>query len=199
MGLPIALAAAAGIMVWFGIEGYKHGVIRRIVEIVGLILIFVFASRFAAALRGPLVEAFEISDRFAFFGSWILVLVLGVIAVRLLARIVSKVFSFSIIGWLDKGGGFVLGAAFGGILVSCLFILLLALPLPDDFQEELRENPLSSGMLHFAPAVYDAGCQLWEGDRFATLLEDVLEPGAQRALDQLKAFLEEIATDEPKS
>lgn len=192
--MPVIYIASAVIVLWFGIEGLRHGVVRRVVEIVGLVAIFLFASTLAGALRPHLVAAVDLSPRAAFFTAWVIVLVLGIVLTRFLARGVAKLFSFSIIGWLDRGGGFLLGTLFGCILVSCLMILLLAVPLPDDLKADMREDPPSSFLLHLAPAVYDTASEIWEGEKFSELVEEVLEPNAREALDHLRAFLLEITT-----
>lgn len=199
--LAVIYLAAAIIVLWFGIEGLRHGVVRRVVEIVGLLAIFLFASTLAGSLRPHLVDAVDLSPRAAFFLAWVVVLVGGILLTRLLARGIAKLFSFSIIGWLDKGGGFLLGTLFGCILVSCLMILLLALPLPDDLKAEMRDDPPSSFLLHLAPSVYDSASEIWNGERFAVLVDEVLEPNARQALDHLRAFLLEITADgeEPES
>jgi len=188
--------AAAAIVLWFGIEGLRHGVVRRVVEVVGLIAIFLFASTLAGALRPHLVGAIDLSPRAAFFTAWVIVLVGGVVLTRILARGVAKLFSFSIIGWLDKGGGFLLGTLFGCILVSCLMILVLALPVSGDLKAEMRDDPPSSFLLHLAPAVYDTASDFWNGDKFSELVDEVLEDNAREALDHLRAFLLEITNDD---
>jgi uncharacterized membrane protein required for colicin V production len=193
--VPLIYIASAVIVLWFGIEGLRHGVVRRVVEIVGLIAIFLFASTLAGALRPHLARAIDLSPRAAFFTAWVLVLIAGIVVTRLLARGVAKLFSFSIIGWLDRGGGFLLGTLFGCVLVSCLMILLLAIPLSNDLKAELREDPPSSFLLHLAPAVYDTASEIWHGDSFGQLVEEVLEPNAREALDHLRAFLLEITAD----
>lgn len=182
------LILAGVLMLWSGIEGYRHGVIRRVVEIVGLILVFLLASRLAAFLEPELAERLPISNKVAFFASWTIVLIGGIWATRLLARGLSKLFSFSVIGWLDKGGGFVLGVAFGAILASTILILVLALPVGDDYRREIRENRWSNALLWVAPSVYDGLCTVLPGDSFRELVRDHIEPTAREAAEEIKAF-----------
>ena len=193
----VILIVAAAIIAFFAIEGLRHGVIRRLLELVGLIAVFLLASRAGDWLAPRLADVAPISSKVAFFVAWTLVIVLGIIAVRLLARGIAKLFSFSIIGWLDKGGGFALGAAFGGIIASCLLILLLALPVGEDFRMEVREHPGAATLLWVAPAVYDGLMTVLPGDNFAELVDDYLEPQARAAMQEVKAFfVEREAEDE---
>jgi uncharacterized membrane protein required for colicin V production len=193
----VILVVAAAVIAFCAIEGLRHGIVRRLVEFLGLIAVFLLASRSGGWLAPRLSDVLPISPKVAFFCAWILVIVLGIVLVRLLARGIAKLFSFSIIGWLDKGGGFALGAAFGGVVASCLLILLLALPVSDDFRIQVREHPGAATLLWIAPAVYDGLNAVLPGDSFAELIDDYLEPQARAAVQEVKAFfLEREAEDE---
>jgi len=193
--MPVVLIGAAAVLLYSGFEGARHGVVRRAVEVVGLLLIFLFASQLADTVEPWLVDTTGMSGRAAFFGAWTVVLVGGVVGVRLLAAGLGKLARFSIVGWLDRTGGFVLGVLFGAVLVSCLLIGLLALPLGNDFKHDLRETPSTGFLLAVAPSVYDAAASVWDGERFRDLVDEHLEPTARGAVEGIKAFLEDLDTD----
>lgn len=193
--MPVILIGAAAVLLYSGIEGARHGVVRRAVEVVGLLLIFLFASQLADAVEPWLAETTGMSGRAAFFGSWTVVLVGGVVGVRLLATTLGKLARFSIVGWLDRTGGFVLGVLFGAVLVSCLLIGVLALPVGDDLKQDLREAPTTGILLGVAPSVYDAAARVWDGERFRDLVDEHLEPTARGAVRGIKAFLDDLDTD----
>lgn len=184
----ILLIVAAVLIAFFAIEGYRHGIIRRLFEFLGLIGVFFLASRVGNWLAPQLSENLPISSKVAFFTAWVLVIVLGILLVRLLARAITKLFSFSVIAWVDKGGGFALGAAFGGILASCLMILILALPIDEEFRAELRAHPGAGTLLWIAPTLYDGIMTVLPGDDFAELMDDYIEPQAKAAVEDVKAF-----------
>ena len=168
-----AIWIGAGLIVtWFLVEGVRHGVVRRIVELVGLILVFVFASRLAGDLEPVLHEKWGMAARAAFFVSWVVVLVGGILVVRLLATLSQKLVRLTITGWLDRIGGGVLGALFGGVIVSCLLIVLLALPIDDEFRSDLREDEVTSRLLYLAPSFYDAVSGLWDGENFFGMIRE---------------------------
>jgi hypothetical protein len=111
------------------------------------------------------------------------VLVGGVVAVRLAASGLRRIVHLTLAGWLDRVGGGVLGLAFGLIVASCVFILAHALPLSDEFHEELEESESASLMLHLAPAVYDAGREFLGGERFFDMVREHVSPAAERIRD----------------
>ena len=47
--MTILWIGIAILLAWFAIEGFRHGVVRRLVELFGLVFIFLFASRLAGA------------------------------------------------------------------------------------------------------------------------------------------------------
>ena len=185
----VALVAAL-VVVWSAVEGFRQGVVRRVVELVGLLVVFVFASRLAELLEPVLRDELGLEGKVGYFASWVAVIIGGVVLVRLAQKMVR----FSITGWLDRAGGAVLGAAFGAVIVSCLLVLLLALPVGDDFKRELRDDPLAGGMLHLAPSVYDAVDGLWQGEGFFEMIEEYVEPRVKGAAEKLEATVESLRT-----
>ena len=192
----IAIWIGAGIVVtWFLVEGVRHGVVRRIVEFVGLVLVFVFASRLAGDLEPVLHEKWGMAARAAFFVSWGVVLVGGILLVRLAATLSQKLVRLTITAWLDRIGGGVLGALFGGVIVSCLLIVVLALPVGEELKHEIREDEVSSRLLHLAPSFYDAVSGLWDGDSFFGMIREHVEPAARGAAESIRAVVEDLDRD----
>jgi uncharacterized membrane protein required for colicin V production len=183
---------SALVVLWFLIEGVRQGVVRRIVELVGLILVFVFASRLAGDVEPVLHDKWGMSARAAFFVSWAVVLVGGVFLVRLAATLSQKLVRLTITAWLDRIGGALMGALFGGVIVSCLLIGLLALPVEDELKQEIRSDQVTSRLLYLAPAFYDAVSGLWNGDGFFEMIREHVEPAARNAADSIRAVVEDL-------
>lgn len=189
--MPIVYAVVGALVVWFTIEGARDGVIRRLVEILGLLLVFVFASRLAGDLEPVLHDSWGLPARGAFFGAWILVIVGGVVAVRLLAKLSQKIVRLTITGWLDRAGGALLGALFGGVIASCALVLALALPLGDDIKREVRDDAITGPILHLAPAVYDVARGAWDGRSFFDMIEEHTGVDVGDKAAQIRAAVED--------
>jgi membrane protein required for colicin V production len=190
--MTAVLAAIALLVLWFTIEGLRNGVLRRIIELAGLILVFVFAAGLAGQVEPVLSGQLDLSPRAAFVGSWVVVLVVGIVGVRLLANFLGRLMQLSIVGWLDRAGGAVLGMAFGLLVSSCVLVVLIALPIDDEFQDNLKEDPLTGELLHLAPTIYDLGRAAWKGDGFFEMMHERIEPAARRAAERLEAAVDEI-------
>lgn len=193
--MPFVYAGVGVLVVWFTIEGLRQGVVRRLVEVLGLIAVFLFASRLAGDLEPVLHDNWGMPARVAFFGSWAVVIVGGVVAVHLLAKLSQKIARLTIAGWLDRAGGAVLGAVFGALLASCALILVLAVPVEDDFKRELREDELAGPVLNLAPSIYDLARQAWDGQDFFGMIREHVEPAARGAAEQIRGAVDEVRTD----
>jgi len=195
--MDILWIAAGVIVAATTIEGVRQGVVRRAVELVGLIAVFVFASRLADLLGPRLVSWFGMGSSASFYVSWAVVLVGGIVAVRLAAAGLRKLVHLTLVGWLDRLGGGVLGLAFGLLLASCLFILVWTIPVSESLREDMEASEPAEALLNFAPALYDAGSELLGGQRFFDMLEEHVRPAAERLKEKAVEAGERIsdATD----
>ncbi|HKK71396.1 MAG TPA: CvpA family protein [Candidatus Krumholzibacteria bacterium] len=190
--MTVVYVAMAVVVTWFVIEGVRQGVVRRLVEVLGLLVVFLFASRLAGDLEPIFHDQWGMPARVAFFGSWVVVIVGGLVAVRLLAQLSQKIVRLTITGWLDRAGGAVLGAVFGLVIASCALILLLALPVDEDLKQVLRDDEISAAVLHLAPAVYDAASSAWGGSEgFFEMIREHVEPVARDAAEQIRATVDD--------
>jgi membrane protein required for colicin V production len=180
--MHLVLGAVLLLLAFFVVQGFREGVIRRVLEIAGLLAIFLFASRLADLLEPRLTRWLSISPTLAFFAAWTVVLLAGVIVVRMVALAMSKLLAFSVIGWLDRLGGAVLGAAFGCFVASCLLLMLVASRADEGFKQEVMHNPVTGRLLRVAPAVYDAARAVWGGEPFEKVARLRLEPALRRAV-----------------
>ena len=193
--MPFILALCTVIIVGAVIDGFRHGVIQRVAETVGLIVIFIFASRLADWLEPSLSNGLGASPRASFFGSWAIVIVGGVIVVRIASLALGTLLKLSVVGTLDHLGGAVMGLLFGGLVASILLIGILGFTRSDSLRREVQDHPVTRPLLHMAPAVYDAAAGAWNGEKFFPMIQEKLEPLSSRAIDSIKGYFSE---DKPK-
>lgn len=185
---------AAGVIVAVTtVEGVRQGVVRRAVELVGLVLIFVFASRLSDLVAPRLESWLGIGQAAAFYSSWAVVLIGGVVLVRLLAAGLRKVVHLTLVGWLDRVGGGALGLTFGLVLVSCLFLLVYTIPVTEELRAEMQDSEPAEFVLHFAPTLYDVVIDLVGGEHFFDMLEEHVGPAAEQLREQAAEAKERIS------
>lgn len=164
--MPVLLVGGAALVAWFAFEGFRQGVVRRAVEVLGFVAMFLLASTLAERAQ-PWIDRHTLLDgEGAFYGAWALVLVGGLLLIHISARAISRMVQVSVVGWLDRTGGLLLGAAFGVLSLSCLLVALLALPLSPEFEERVRDHEALGPALQAAPAIYDWVATNVDGESF---------------------------------
>jgi uncharacterized membrane protein required for colicin V production len=196
--MAVLIAICLSIIVAAMIDGFRHGVIQRAVETLGLIFIFIFASRLADWIQPGLTSGLSASPRAAFFVSWAIVIIGGIILVRIAAGAFASLTKISIIGSLDHLGGAVMGLLFGSLFVSVLLVGVLAVSDSPRLRREIHDHPITGPLLDFAPEVYDVVAQTWHGESFFKMIESRLEPIASQTKDNIKAYMSEHTKDGTK-
>jgi membrane protein required for colicin V production len=185
--------AAGVIVVATTVEGVRQGVVRRAVELIGLVAIFVFASRLADLLAPRLESWVGMDGSAAFYTSWVVVLIGGIVVIRLVATGLRKIVHLTIAGWLDRIGGGVLGLVFGLVLASCLFLLVTFLPGTEDLRDDMRASEPAEMLLHLGPSLYDAASEIVGGERFFDMLEEHIQPAAERIREQAADRISDVS------
>lgn len=142
------------IILFFGFLGYRDGVVKRLLEIAGLILTIVLTSRFAAQVNPWMVEKTGLGEGPALLATWAALFFLGFLASRVLAALVSKLLHLTVLGWLDKAGGVVVGLLIGVLVCSVALVALSQAPGGAAVREAYVDSPAGSFLYYAAPNFY---------------------------------------------
>jgi membrane protein required for colicin V production len=165
----------------FAVLGFRVGLVRRVVEFVGLVFSFFLATNLASRWSEPIAEGTGLSEKVAVYLAWGGIFLVGLVATRLLAWLISKSVRVSIIGWLDRLGGTVFGLLTGILIASVLLIVLTQLPGGVVLRETLDKQAVPRMVYRAAPALYDLFQKLGGDDRHRW--EKLLEKVKERAKD----------------
>lgn len=119
-------AGIIAIIIFFVARGSWIGIIRQLVSIATIILGFAVAGRYAGQTVAFLAPAIS-SPRVAFILTYILLLLLTYVGLRLLGFGLRKVLQISFLTWFDRLAGGILGFAKGALLSILIFMLLAGL------------------------------------------------------------------------
>lgn len=187
--MHIVLGALVLLVAAVAVQGWRYGVIRRAIEVAGLLAVLLFAPRLADTLRPKLEALLHVAPHWGFVLAWAVILLAGLLVVRLIAAAVAKLLDVSVVGWLDHLGGALLGAAFGLVLASCLLLALLASRVDDRLKQRVLTHPVTAPLVHVAPALYDVTRAVWGGASLVEMARVRLEPAVDRASSEVKAHL----------
>ena len=170
-----------------GFLGWRAGVLRRLLELAGLVLAIVFSARFAAALAPWLSERTGMSVTSALLSSYALLFVSALIVVGLLARVLTRLIHWTPLGWLDRLGGTLCGLILGALLISIGLIAVSQTPDGAQVRETYCRHPAGRVIYHAAPSLYQSARRLF-GGQMDDLWRRVVEVGGKIVEDGEKAI-----------
>lgn len=165
-----------------GFYGWRAGVIRRLLELAGLVLAILVSARFAAAVTPWLADHSAMSEQTALLASYVLVFVVALIAVRLVAGALATVIRWTPLGWLDRLGGAVCGVMIAALLISVGLIAVSQGPGGPAVREAYLRQPVGEAIYRAAPSLYQGARRLFGGQ---------IDELWQRAVDMGGKLIEE--------
>jgi len=192
--------ATLALLFAFAVAGWRAGLIRRVLEFVGMVASVLLASHFGHLVAEQVQDSTGLSDRLAGPLGWLLLFVVLILLTRLMAWGLAKILHVSIIGWLDHWGGAGLGLLIGLLVGSVLLMLVCRLPVEGDLAEQVEHDPVTRLVHGAAPALYnlvvrDKGDdieRLW--DRAKDTIGDLPNPG--RAVEGVREAVNERLGDD---
>ena len=146
--VDIIIIIVGVIFAWIG---WKHGFIRTLLTIVGLIAGIAIAGQFKdsfADLLSPAGAAWAKPVAFA------IIVVIVLIAASIIGSIVRRILKLIMLGWLDKILGPIIGLLIGALLCAAIFTIILegqvSLPGVGAVEDAITSSPLASLLIdHF--------------------------------------------------
>lgn len=140
----------------FTVMGFRVGLVRRVVEFLGVVVSFYLATNLSSRWSQPLAELADLQERVAVYVAWVALFLVGLMLTRLVAWAIGKSVRISIIGWLDRLGGAAFGLLTGTLFASVILIALTQLPGGEALREAMQERALPRVIYRAAPTLYDA-------------------------------------------
>lgn len=191
MDIPVLLALAAIII--FGIVGFKDGVIKRILEIAGVLVSLILTARFASAVQPTVMDKTGMEEGASLLVTWALLFFVGLVLSRLLARLISKALHLTVLGWLDRWGGALVGMALGTLVVSVVLVAATQVPGAESIQPAYDKTKVGQFIYYAAPEFYIQVRKLAGGD--VEEIWDRVMGKAGESADKVKEEVEKAARE----
>lgn len=186
---------AIPIMAFFAILGFKDGVVKRVLEIIGLIVTIILTARFASAVTPWMTDKTGLDEGKALLVTWAVLILAGGVLSKLLAAAVSKTLRLTVMGWLDRWGGALCGVAFGMLVASVLMVAMSQMPGGQVIQQAYEKRPASRFIFYSAPNLYQFARQMGGGkvdDVWHRVMGDAAEEGEELG-EEIKEQAEDAA------
>ena len=194
MDFPILIALAA--IVAFGILGFRDGVVKRILEIIGVLVSLILTARFASAVQPWVMDKTGMNEGASLLVTWAVLFFVGLVLSRMLATLISKALRLTVLGWVDKWGGALVGIALGTLVTSVILVAASQVPGGKSIQTAYSRTSLGEFIFYAAPAFYEQARRL-SGGQVEEVWDRVLDE-AKKSGEKVKEEVEKAA-DEAKS
>ena len=180
MGAPILIALA--VILFFGILGFKDGVVKRVLEIAGVFVTLVLTARFATVVVPWVDDKTGVGEGPALLITWAALFFAGLLLSRVIATFLSRMVRLTVLSWLDRWGGAIVGMALGTLVASVLLVAASSVPGGVELQSSCDRTALGRFIFYSAPNVYEQVRELAGKD-----VDDVWD----RSLDQAREMADE--------
>ncbi|MBU0743016.1 CvpA family protein [bacterium] len=146
--------ATLALLLVFAVAGWRAGLIRRVLEFVGMVASVLLASRYCFLAADWLQDTAGLEDRWARPLGWLLVFAALLLVAKLAAWSLAKALRVSVLGWVDRWGGALLGMLIGVLVCSVLLMLACRITGDDDLAKQVRSDPVTRIVHGAAPTLY---------------------------------------------
>jgi len=191
--MDLAVVISFPVIILFGIIGFRDGVIKRVIEILGVLATLVLTARFAAGVNPWMMKQTGVPEGPALLITWAILFFAGLLLSRLLATLISKMVRLTILGWVDKLGGALVGMALGVFVASVVLLAISHAPAGKEVTAEYQKSALGRFIYYAAPTFYQTARKLG-GQKADELFDRVLDKAEDTAED-VRQKTEEAVSD----
>jgi uncharacterized membrane protein required for colicin V production len=137
------------------VMGYRRGFIRQVLDLAGLVISFLLALFFAGVVASYLNSDIGIPYTPALVIGFIAIFIAGVLLFHFLAVILQKMINWTLLGWIDRLTGALLGIIMGMVVASLLISFMLAVPLPSSLRSGFERSQVSEFLRPVAPRIFN--------------------------------------------
>lgn len=164
------------VLIWFTGFGLYRGLVRSVLNLVGVICALFFATLWLPHTSSFLQKYLPLPDAQMGFIAFVALFILIVVAFRIAAKIIQEGLRLVLLGWIDRVGGLLFGFLKGALLISALLWVFALFPQTDSvkkIQDDSRLLPLVKPTL---PLLYDGIVYVFPAaESFSEKMDDTIE------------------------
>lgn len=162
-------------LLYFGYKGAVNGLVKEVLNIVGVTLAVFLTFNYLDAFTGIVAPFFEEGASYVPFISGAILFIGTVGAVAAIAYATKELLKAVKLSFINRALGAVFGILKSGIIVSAIFLLLAGFNVPGE--DARKQSYLYPAVIYLAPVTYNAIAKVY--------------PGAENYTETLKANIGE--------
>lgn len=147
--------ALVGILLIGCVIGFAKGFLEQALEFLGVIVSFVVAVLLGGVLARFAAGRLDLAYAPTLAVVSIVLFFAGLMVSHLIARAIGRVVKMTLLGWVDRLAGALLGLFVAMILSSLLITLTLELPFPKSFQRDVQRSSVSMFLRPIAGQIFN--------------------------------------------
>ena len=170
----------------FCIKGFFRGILIEVFTLAGLILAYILAIREMSTIEHWINQFIRVPPLIASSIGFLLIFLCIGFLFRWIAMLLRSMAKWSILGWLDKGGGLLFGLFKGALIGSLILLLLSLIPFSSRFQQEREKSILYKPLCSVAPAIFNFAMRTFPSTKdFYEELKESLSIKSKEVTDQI--------------
>ncbi|HMA77475.1 MAG TPA: CvpA family protein [Candidatus Krumholzibacteriaceae bacterium] len=152
------------IIFYFLLSGIRRGLIRQILDVLGIIAAFIGSFYLAHRLAAYLESSMELSYNICLIMSAVILFIGIIILFHFISLTLKKLINMTILGSFDRIMGGLFGAIKGLLFSSLILVILFSLPINPGFKKELERDRFISFVKPVLPVLFDAVASIGPGE-----------------------------------
>ena len=142
-------------VVYFLVKGLFRGFFQEVLGLAGLILALVFATKYMSNVAALIDELINIPPVLTTLLGFLLIFFCIIFATQLLIHTLQKITKYSLLGWMEKLAGGVVGFLKGATILSLLLLFLSMIPFSRNLIPGVKDSQLYAPTRNFAPKLFN--------------------------------------------
>lgn len=152
----IVNASLVGVLAIGLIAGMVKGLVRQVIELVGVVASFFVAILFSGWLATILLEHVSIPYSASLVVAFLLISIGGMVGFHFIALAVQRIVHMTFLGWVDRFCGAMVGVILAMLIASLIIGAVLELPIAHDLKSDIATAEVSLFVRPMAPWLFDA-------------------------------------------
>lgn len=142
------------ILIFFVIKGWRRGLIRSLIGVVGFFLSLFLTASYLNWAKELLLRFFSLPSSVAAIIGFLMIFLILLALFHIVGSMIQRLVHLTPLGILDTLGGMALGLLAGGVIASLLLLFLAILPLPQGISCQMEESALAGPTRSIAPYIF---------------------------------------------
>jgi membrane protein required for colicin V production len=187
------------VFLFFTVKGLLRGFFHEVLGLVGILVGLVLATKYMSDFSGWMAKLIDLPSIAILLLAFIIIFSGVIILSQLLASALEKLSKYSMLGWLEKIAGGIIGFVKGGLIISLLLLFITVIPFGKELIPGLDGSRFYEPARNFAPRFFNLMVKIFPNSK--TFYREVKETFDNFATAQLarntQTFLESLQADDP--